>query len=217
MARVRPLDCWADKNLSDRTNAFSLSFQLVGPILVSPFDSASAILARSVLRRCTVRAVAVPHCCTYRGIRPATTSTASIALALQAARNGCPSEKQGSAALYLCLGRQSSDRSFGDHRVRELAYGGATPRCILRREKREFVPRPNPSPLNELAHRPSAAADFCNKICQRRTPTLLHVDPTPEHLCGLHTKKAEVLSISQKAATVPIAYAAITSSRLTAC
>ena len=31
----------------------------------------------------------------------------------------------------------------------------------------------------------------------------------------LHTKKAEVLSISQNAATVPIAYAAITSSRLT--
>jgi hypothetical protein len=47
MVRVRPLDCWADNVLSDRTNAFSLSFQLVEPILVSPFDSASAIPVRS--------------------------------------------------------------------------------------------------------------------------------------------------------------------------
>ena len=39
--------------------------------------------------------------------------------------------------------------------------------------------------------------------------------PRPSDLCGLYTKKAKVLSISQKAATVPIAYAAITSSRLT--
>ena len=38
----------------------------------------------------------------------------------------------------------------------------------------------------------------------------------PSDLRGLHTKKAEVLSISQNAATVPIAYAAMTSSRLTA-
>jgi hypothetical protein len=37
--------------------------------------------------------------------------------------------------------------------------------------------------------------------------TALHVDARqrPSDLCGLHTKKAEVLSISQKAATVPIA------------
>jgi hypothetical protein len=49
----------------------------------------------------------------------------------------------------------------------------------------------------------------------RKSPALLHVDATPKRPLRTHAKKAEVLSISQKAATVPIAYAAITSSRLT--
>jgi hypothetical protein len=43
--------------------------------------------------------------------------------------------------------------------------------------------------------------------------------PRPSDLCGLHTKKAEVLSISQKAATVtvPIAYAASETPYLASC
>jgi hypothetical protein len=180
MVRVRPLYCWADKDLSDRTNAFSLSFRLVEPILVSPFDSASAILARS----------------------GTTSSTASIALALQATRNGCPSEKQGSAALYLCLGRQSPDRSFGDHRVRELAYGGATPRCIFRREEeREFVPRPNPSPLNELADRPSAAADFCNKSAKDGRQPYCMSTPRPSTFADFTQKRQRS---SRSAKTPPL-------------
>src|SRR5215213_10622781 len=45
----------------------------------------------------------------------------------------------------------------------------------------------------------------------------LQLDGEVDHLSLslLHTKKAEVLSISQNAATVPIAYAAMTSNRLT--
>jgi hypothetical protein len=202
MVRVRPLDCWADKDLSDRTTRFPCLFNWLDQFWFLHLIRPRRSLLDPVRRRCTGRAVAVPHCCTYRGIRPATTSTASIALALQATRNGCPSEKQGSAALYLCLGRQSSDRSFGDHRVRELAYGGATPRCIFRREEeREFVPRPNPSPLNELADRPSAAADFCNKSAKDGRQPYCMSTPRPSTFADFTQKRQRS---SRSAKTPPL-------------
>ena len=39
---------------------------------------------------------------------------------------------------------------------------------------------------------------------KRKSPALLHINASAEQPCGLHTKKEEVLSISQNAATVPI-------------
>src|SRR5229473_3274580 len=55
-----------------------------------------------------------------------------------------PIKVRSKVALCRCLGPQCSDRSFGDNRVRELAYGGMTPRCILRRDEDRTIVQPRP-------------------------------------------------------------------------
>jgi len=116
---------------------------------------------------------------------------------------------------------QNAERLIFRERTKQAAIAD---RCSLKRATEvacEFVAGCS-SPPHQYSIAAPTAREILDRWCKKTFATKSAINGSrqpycmstrrPSDLRGLHTKNAEVLSISQNAATAPIAYAAMTSS-----